>query len=146
MTDPADTREWHEDVVAQFRRTGGTVEYYGRVLVLLHHRGARSGVERVTPIVGIPDDEGWLVAASRRGAPDNPAWYYNVLAHPDVRIETPDDGIVAVHASRLLGAERDAAWRRFTSLSPVFEQYQAKTNRLIPLLRLGRREGEPERV
>ncbi|HEY5222746.1 MAG TPA: nitroreductase/quinone reductase family protein [Microbacteriaceae bacterium] len=136
---PIDTPEWHDDTVDQFRMTGGTVEYYGRVLVLLHHHGARSGAERVTPIVGIPDGDDWLVAASRRGAPKNPAWFYNVLTHPDVEIETPDDGTVGVLATRLLGAERDAAWSRFTSLSPVFAQYQAKTSRLIPLLRLTRR-------
>lgn len=136
---PIDTPEWHKDVVDQFRRTGGTVQYYGRALVLLHHRGARSGVERVTPIVGIPDGDDWLVAASRRGATENPAWFWNVLAHSNVQIETPDNGTVGVHATRLVGAERDAAWSRFTTLSPVFAEYQAKTSRLIPVLRLTRR-------
>ncbi len=139
MQDPIDTPEWHDDVVDQFRRTGGTVEPYGRILVLLHHYGAKSGAERVTPIVGIADSDQWLVAASRRGAPRNPSWFYNLLAHPDAEIETPDRGFVEVHATRLLGTERDDGWSRFTALSPVFAQYQAKTSRLIPVLRLKRR-------
>jgi deazaflavin-dependent oxidoreductase (nitroreductase family) len=136
---PADTPEWHASVVEQFRASGGTADYYGRVLVLLHHRGARSGVDRVSPVVGVKDDDGWLVAASRRGAPANPSWFYNLLAHPEVEIETPDDGTVQVVASRLDGAERDEAWTRFTAISPVFVQYQAGIDRLIPILRLTRR-------
>ena len=139
MSDPLDTPEWHDDVVDQFRRTGGTVEHYGRILVLLHHHGAKSGAERVTPIVGIADGDDWLIAASRRGAPKNPSWFYNVLGHPDVTIETPEEGTVEVVATQLLGTERDEGWSRFTNLSPVFAQYQAKTSRLIPVLRLTRR-------
>lgn len=140
MTDPPlDTREWHDDTVEQFRSNGGTVQYYGRILVLLHHTGAQSGAERVTPVVGIADGDGWFVAASRRGAPQNPAWFFNVREYPDIEIETPDDGTLAVYATQLHGEERDAAWARFMSLSPVFEQYQAATTRLIPVLRLSRR-------
>jgi hypothetical protein len=56
-----------------------------------------------------------------------------VLAHPDVEIETPDGGTIEVHATRLLSAERDEAWTRFTALPPVFAQYQAATGRLIPI-------------
>ncbi|AYG05247.1 nitroreductase/quinone reductase family protein [Gryllotalpicola protaetiae] len=139
MAEPQDTPEWHAHVIEQFRRTGGTTEHYGRALVLLHHRGARTRAERITPIVGIPDGDGWLAAASWRGAAVSPAWFRNVLAHPDVELETPDDGTVAVRATQLTGVERDAAWARFTALSPLFAQYQARTTRLIPLLRLSRR-------
>jgi deazaflavin-dependent oxidoreductase (nitroreductase family) len=136
---PADTAAWHDDVVEQFRSTGGTVQYYGRLLVLLHHRGARTGVERVNPVVGLPDGDGWLIAASRRGHEHHPSWLANLAAHPDVVIETPDAGTVEVTAERLHGAARDAGWARFTAVSPVFAEYQAKTSRLIPVLRLHRR-------
>jgi deazaflavin-dependent oxidoreductase (nitroreductase family) len=139
VSEPLDTPDWHDDVVSQFRRNGGTVEHYGRVLVLLHTRGARTGAERVTPIVGLPDGDGWLITASRRGHADNPAWLANLTAHPDAEIETPDDGTVAVRATRLTGDDRDRGWERFTRVSPLFEQYQAKTERLIPVLRLDRR-------
>lgn len=115
------------------------MQYYGRALVLLHHRGARSGVERVTPVVGIADGEGWFIAASRRGHALNPAWYSNLLAHPDVVIEVPDEGPVNVTARRLEGVERDDAWSHFERTSPVFAEYQASTERIIPVLRLIRR-------
>jgi deazaflavin-dependent oxidoreductase (nitroreductase family) len=92
-----------------------------------------------TPIVGIPQGDDWLIAGSRRGAEGNPAWFYNVLANPDVEIETPNRGTLALHATQLFGADRDEAWTHFTTLSPVFEQYQAGISRVIPVLRLSSR-------
>jgi len=134
---------WNDEIIAEFRRTGGSVESrgFGRRLVLLHHRGAKSGTERVTPVMAIrTDDDTWLIAASKAGAPENPHWFHNLLAHPDIEIETPDDGVVAVHADRLEGAERDEGWRRFTALpGGGFASYETKTSRTIPVLRLRRR-------
>jgi deazaflavin-dependent oxidoreductase (nitroreductase family) len=80
--------------------------------------------------------DAWLVAASKAGAPDNPAWYHNLLAHPDIVIETPDDGEVPVHATSLEGEERDEAWREFTAHNPGFLDYEQKTSRVIPVVRL----------
>ena len=136
---PIDTPEWHDETIEQFRKNNGTVRYYGRILVLLHHRGARTGVERITPVVGVRDSDDWIIAASRRGARQNPAWFHNVLAQPDVEIETPDDGVLEMRATRLLGNAWDEAWERFTSLSPVFAEYQAGTDRVIPIFRLTHR-------
>nr|WP_274636252.1 nitroreductase/quinone reductase family protein [Microbacterium bovistercoris] len=130
----------HNDpIVAEFRATGGTVAHFGRGLVLLHHIGARSGAERVTPVMGIREGDTWLIAASKAGADDNPAWYHNLVAHPEVEIETPDDGVVAVHATVLAGAERDAAWERFTAAAPGFRSYEKRTSRVIPVVKLTRR-------
>src|SRR5690606_18969402 len=112
---------------------------FGRSLVLLHHRGAITGAARVSPVMGIPSEAGWFIAASKGGAPDNPAWFHNLLAHPDVTIETPDEGEVAVRAVRLQGAERDAAWKLFTTRSPGFAEYERRTDRTIPVLELRRR-------
>ena len=135
-TSPGD---WNTRIIDEFRRTGGTVERFGDALVLLHHIGARSGIERVTPVMAIrPDDDTWLIAASKAGAPENPAWFHNLLAHPAVTIETPA-GDVAVHATRLTGRERDAAWSRFTAVSPGFRAYEERTDRVIPVLALRRR-------
>ena len=132
--------DWNKGIIDEFRATGGTVTNFGRGLVLLHHRGAKTGTERVSPVAAIREsDDSWFVAASKGGAPDNPAWFHNLLAHPDVEIETPDDGTVAVHAVRLEGAERDAAWDRFKERSEGFRSYEAKTTRTIPVLRLTRR-------
>jgi deazaflavin-dependent oxidoreductase (nitroreductase family) len=133
----ADNAGYNQPIVDEFRANGGTVEHFGRGLVLMHHIGAKSGVERVSPVASwktAPD--AWLVAASKAGAPQNPAWYHNLLAHPDIVIETPDDGEVQVHATSLEGEEREAAWREFTSHYPGFLDYEKKTSRVIPVVRL----------
>lgn len=133
--------DFNQRIVDEFRANGGTVETagFGRSLVLVHHLGATSGMERVAPVLGIPTEHGWLIAASKGGAPENPAWYRNLLAHPDVVIETPDDGEVAVQAVELTGADRDAGWARFLERSPAFAQYEQRTERTIPVLELRRR-------
>lgn len=131
---------WNDQVIAEFHANNGSVARFGRNLVLIHHVGAKTGVERIAPARAIRQDpDSWLVAASKGGAPENPAWYYNLIANPDVRIETPDDGTVSVHAEVLQGAERDAAWERFKEASPGFRDYEQKTSRVIPVLVLRRR-------
>ena len=131
---------WNDQVIAEFHANNGTVERFGRGLVLIHHIGAKSGEERIAPARALPDGvDAWLVAASKAGAPDNPAWYHNLIANPDVWIETPDDGTVAVHAEVLQGGERNEAWERFTEASPGFRDYEQKTTRTIPVVRLHRR-------
>lgn len=133
--------DFNQHIIDEFRVNQGTVETagFGRGLVLLHHRGARSGTERVSPVMGIPSDGGWFIAASKGGAPENPAWFHNLVVHPDTVIETPDEGEVAVHAVELRGAERDAAWALFTTRSPGFAEYERRTSRTIPVLELRRR-------
>lgn len=131
----------NQPIIDEFRANGGTVSHgFGRALVLLHHAGAKSGTLRVSPVMGIKTDaDTWLVAASKAGAPENPAWFHNLLAHPDTEIETPEDGVVAVRAEQLHGAERDAAWALFTAKSDGFRQYEQRTRRTIPVLALRRR-------
>ena len=144
MAAPADAAhddvvaDWNQQIIDEFRANGGTVTTmgFGRGLVLVHHLGARTGTERVSPVANIRDEDGSrLVAASKAGAPDNPAWYHNLLAHPDVTIETPE-GEEQVHVTELTGAERDAAWERFKQMSDGFRSYEEKTTRTIPVLRL----------
>ena len=132
---------WNDNIISEFRSTGGTVTTngFGRHLILVHHLGAKSGQERIAPLRAIRhDDDTWFIAASKGGAPDNPAWFHNLRAHPEVKIETPDDGVVQVHAEVLTGPERDEAWGRFIEASPAFGNYQEKTNRIIPVLALRR--------
>jgi deazaflavin-dependent oxidoreductase (nitroreductase family) len=136
--------DWNQNVIDEFRANDGTVSTagFGRALVLLHHVGAKSGQERVAPVMGIRQDpDTWLVAASKAGAPENPAWFHNLKAHPDVSIEVPGEGTVAVRARELTGDERDAGWAQFTARSPGFKQYEERTSRTIPVVALARREG-----
>jgi deazaflavin-dependent oxidoreductase (nitroreductase family) len=104
--------------------------------------GRKSGVERQTPVGWFPGKDGsWLIVASAVGAARNPAWYFNLAAHPDqVWIETPG-GKVAVTAEQLHGAERDEAWRQITTAAPRFGQYQKATDRELPVIRLAPRSG-----
>lgn len=135
-------KDWNANIVEEFRANGGDVTTggFGRHLVLLHHTGAKSGTQRVTPLMGLrTDDDTWLIAASKKGAPDNPDWYHNLKAHPDVVIETPDDGTVEVRADILRGTARDDGWARFTTASPGFRDYEARTPRVIPVIALRRR-------
>ena len=99
--------------------------------------GRKSGVERSTPVGWFPGDDGsWLIVASAAGAPKNPAWYYNIAAHPDkVRIELADRKVDVV-AAQLHGAAREQAWQQITSAAPRFAQYQEKTDRELPIIRL----------
>ncbi|WP_392543615.1 nitroreductase/quinone reductase family protein [Oryzobacter telluris] len=134
--------DWNTNIIEEFRANGGTVTTmgFGRGLVLLHHLGARTGTERVSPLAAIrADADTWLLAASKAGAPDNPDWYHNLRAHPEVSIETPDDGTVEVTARVLEGEARDEAWGRFTAMSEGFRSYEQKTTRVIPVVELTRR-------
>ena len=134
--------DWNQQIIDEFRANGGTVQTggFGRGLVLLHHVGAKSGAERISPVAGIrTSPHTWLVAASAAGRDHHPAWYHNLVAHPDVSIETPDDGTVEVHAVDLPRPERDAGWALFLERSEGFRSYEKKTSRLIPVLELRRR-------
>ncbi|MGN6127421.1 MAG: nitroreductase/quinone reductase family protein [Humibacter sp.] len=134
--------DFNQPIIDEFRANGGTVKTngFGDGLVLMHHVGAKSGTARVTPVRGMRlDADTWLVAASKAGAPENPAWYHNLLAHPDISIETPDAGTVDVRADNLTGAARDEAWAEFTAVNPGFLDYEKRTTRVIPMIALRRR-------
>ena len=133
---------FNEMVIDEFRANGGVVTEaapFGSSLVLLHTVGAKSGEPRISPVFSLADGDSWLVAASMAGAPSNPAWYHNLIAHPDASIEVGHDGevrTVDVVATELQGADRDAAWERFKEASDGFGAYEQRTSRTIPVLRL----------
>jgi deazaflavin-dependent oxidoreductase (nitroreductase family) len=131
--------DYNATVIAEFRANGGKVPNFGSSLVLVHSIGAKSGETRINPVMGIAQPDGsWLIAASKAGAPENPAWYYNLRAHPDAAIETPE-GTFDVVATELEGDEHTRGWAQFTSRSPGFAAYQEKTGgRVIPVIKLTR--------
>ena len=131
--------DWNSRVIDTFRANGGEVPQFGRSLVLVHHLGARTGTPRISPVMGFPTDDGWLVVASKAGAPEHPAWYHNLRAHPETTIETPDDGTVDVWARELDPDERSAAWTCITERAPGFADYERRTTRVIPVIKLTRR-------
>ena len=134
MSDPND---WNAGVIAEFRKNHGKVGGYfkGAPLLLLHHTGARSGKPRTNPVMYLKDGDRFIVFASKGGADTNPDWYYNMKAHPDVRIEIGDETIES-RAEEITGAERDRLYERQASTYPTFAQYQQKTKRRIPVVAL----------
>ena len=117
------------------RRSGG-----GGSTLVLTTVGRRSGVERVNPLRWFPGpDDSWIVVASAGGAVDNPGWYYNLGAHPDQARIDIGGSTIAVTAEQLHGAPREEAWQRIVAAAPGFGQYQKKTDRELPVIRLTRR-------
>ncbi len=84
-----DVHAWNQAIIAEFRANGGQVggQFEGAPLLLLHTTGARTGQPRVNPLAYTRDGERYVVIASKGGAPTNPDWYYNVVAHPRVTVE-----------------------------------------------------------
>ena len=126
---------WANKMAAgRIRRSG---KMMGFNALILHTVGAKSGADRITPVGWFPGtDDSWLIVASAAGARRNPAWYHNIAAHPDkVRIEVNGQAI-PVAAEQLHGTERDQAWQQITSTAPRFGQYQQKTDRQMPVIRL----------
>ena len=134
--------DWNDQVIAEFRANGGTVERFGRNLVVMHTLGAKSGEERLNPVMGIPEDGAWLVAATAAGNPADPAWAHNLRAHPDLDVEVAGtDGVetVAVHAEELPEPARGVGWEKFKAASPGFASYEEKTDRVFPIFKLSPR-------
>ncbi len=118
-------------------RRKGKMPGLGFNALVLTTIGRKSGVERKTPVGWFPGKDGsWLIVASAAGGAKNPAWYHNIAAHPDkVQIETAGRKTPVV-AEQLHGAEREQAWRQITAAVPRFAQYQQKTDRELPVIRL----------
>jgi deazaflavin-dependent oxidoreductase (nitroreductase family) len=132
--------DWNAQIIAEFRENGGKVSgpFEGSPMVLIHHRGAKTGTERVTPLMAQVDGERLFIFASKAGAPDNPDWYHNLKANPETTIEYLDDPDVAVRVVEVQGEERDRIWERQKRDWPQFAEYEASTERTIPVLELQR--------
>lgn len=132
--------DWNQKIIEEFRANAGNVggPFEGATMVLLHTTGAKSGVERVSPLVTQPDGDGrWLIFASKGGAPTNPDWFHNIKAGGPVAIEIGTE-TVAVSARVLEGEERERYWTKQKELRPTFADYERKTSREIPVILLER--------
>ena len=132
--------DWNQKIIEEFRANEGRVggPFEGAPMILVHHIGARSGTERVTPLVYFPEDDGrMLIVASKAGAPTNPDWYHNLRAHPEVDVEVGTETF-PVRVAEVTGPEREKVWDGVVAANPGFGDYQRKTDRTIPVLRLER--------
>jgi deazaflavin-dependent oxidoreductase (nitroreductase family) len=126
--------------VRVYRETAGERGYHwrGTTILLLTTRGRTSGEPRTTPLIHRTDGERWVVVASKGGAPAHPSWYENLLANPDATIEVLSE-TVPVRASTAEGEERARLWALMIEVWPAYDDYQARTDREIPVVVLTRR-------
>jgi len=132
----------NQAIIDEFRANEGRVGgfFEGKTLLLLHHKGAKSGAERVNPLAYQPQDDGSLaIFASAGGAPKTPDWYFNLVANPDATVEIGTDSF-PVRARVAQGEERERIWERQKHAWPGFAEYEQKTAgiREIPVIVLER--------
>lgn len=132
--------DFNQQIIDEFRANGGRVGggFEGAPLLILHTTGARSGQERVVPLVYQPVGDDHAVFASKAGAATDPDWFHNLLADPTATIEVGTETL-PVTARVLEGEERDAVWEQQKELMPGFADYEAATTRTIPVVVLERR-------
>lgn len=132
---------FNDRVIAEFRANEGRVggPFEGSQLLILHTTGAKTGEERVAPVMYFAEPEGLFVVASKAGTPENPSWFHNLVAHPHVHVEQATDaGIVEFDATAEVveREQRDILYERIIARAPGFAAYQHKTDRVIPVVRL----------
>jgi len=139
MSDTASANDWNRRIIEEFRGNAGKVggPFEGAPMLLLHHEGARTGIERVNPLVYQPVGEGFAVFASKAGAPTNPDWYHNLIANPEATVEVGED-TVRVRARVAEGEERERIWTKQKQDRPNFADYEKQTSRQIPVVILQR--------
>jgi deazaflavin-dependent oxidoreductase (nitroreductase family) len=110
-------------------------------VLLMHNKGAKSGTEHTTPVAYARDADRYVVFASKAGAPTNPGWYHNLIAHPEITIEVGDQTL-EVTVSELEGEERERIFARQTAAWPTFAEYAEKAgSRVIPVIALTPKSG-----
>ncbi len=128
--------DWNDGITKEFRANAGKVGgmFEGAPLLLLHHVGARTGTERVSPLMYQSVDGGYAIFASKEGADTNPDWFYNLKANPNTKVEVGAE-TVAVRARVAEGTEHDDIWTTQKDEWPQFAEYEDKTARdIIPVL------------
>ena len=130
--------DWNEKIIDEFRANEGRVggNFEGRTLLLLHHTGAKTGIERINPLAYQRlSNDSVAIFASKGGAPKTPDWFFNLVAHPDVEVEIGTESYSA-HARVAEGAERETIWEKQKADWPGFAEYEKKTEgiREIPVV------------
>ncbi len=151
MTDSAadEASDYNTQIITEFRANGGRVGgmWEGTTLILIHHIGAKSGIEHVTPVACSPQTEGrFAIWAANGGAPTHPNWYYNLKAHPGITVEvgTQTFTVLAEELGDTARAELwpklVAEWPKPVAGSPDLGAAQARTTRQFPVFMLTRQD------
>jgi deazaflavin-dependent oxidoreductase (nitroreductase family) len=169
-TAPAGLIGWNERIIAEFRANAGYAAWSsdeefaagrpvpppvpgfgghrGMPLILVHHTGAKTGRERISPLFYLAVGDSWAVFATHGGSPRHPVWYRNLVANPLTTIEVGTEGAgterVPVVARTVEGAERERIWAAQTALVPKFAEFEAASGRQIPVVLLERDHGRAD--
>ncbi|CAN5393873.1 nitroreductase family deazaflavin-dependent oxidoreductase [soil metagenome] len=132
-------KSWNDNIIDEFRANAGVVGgvFEGATMILIHSIGAKSGQERVIPLVTEPDGDNYVLIASKGGAPTNPDWYYNLVANPVIEVEVGAETF-KVRAVEAHGAERDRLFKVVADIRTGFWDYEKMTDRVIPVFSLQR--------
>lgn len=131
--------DFNASVIDEFRSNHGQVggQFTGAPMILVTTTGAKSGKPRTKPLVYLADGDRMVVFASNAGAPTNPDWYHNLVAHRRVTVEAGDEAFDAV-ASVAEGEERERLFAQQVAAMPGFADYLQRTDRVIPVVVLTR--------
>ena len=132
--------DWNQQIIDEFHANEGKVGgmFEGKNMVLITHTGAKSGKERVLPLVYTTDGDRYVIAASKGGADTNPDWYHNLVANPKIKVEIGTEKFDATAKLIEDRAERDRLYAGMVAHNPGFADYEKKTTRLIPVFVLER--------
>jgi deazaflavin-dependent oxidoreductase (nitroreductase family) len=127
--------DWNQTVIEEFRASGGRLsgDFEGVPMLILHTTGAKSGEPRVIPLMYRQEGDSLVIFASKAGAPTNPDWLHNLRAHPAVSVEVGSETRPVV-AREAQGEERERIWESHKEQFPGFAEYEAKTDRVIPVV------------
>lgn len=131
--------DWVREQVELYERSGGTegttLRDTGMPVIVVTNRGAKTGKLRKTPLMRVEHDGRYAAVASKGGAPEHPVWYHNLVADPHVEVQ---DGTVKqdMVARQVIGTEKAEWWERAVAAFPPYAEYQAKTDREIPVFLL----------
>ncbi|HET6949383.1 MAG TPA: nitroreductase family deazaflavin-dependent oxidoreductase [Acidimicrobiales bacterium] len=136
------TWDWVAKQVDAYESSGGTqgVMLQGVPTIVVTMQGRRSGKLRKAPVMRVEHDGSYVAVASKGGDPHHPGWYLNLLAHPDVTVRDGTE-VHEMRAREVTGEEKDAWWERAVAVWPAYADYQAKTDRVIPVVVLEPRAG-----
>jgi deazaflavin-dependent oxidoreductase (nitroreductase family) len=131
----AEFDDFNTKIIREFRENGGKVggPFEGAPVLILHTTGAKSGAVREHPVMYKDLGGSYAVFASKGGAPTNPAWYHNILAHPDIEAEIGTQ-TVPLRARVAESGERERIWVPWKTENPGFAEYEASTTRQIPVV------------
>ena len=137
-----ETSDYNTKIIKEFWANQGRVGgmWAGTTLILIHHIGAKSGIERVKPVACSPQADGrFAIWAANGGSPTHPNWYYNLKAHPKITVEVGAQTFTVL-ADELAGAARAELWPKLVAEYPTVGEHQAKTTRQFPVFLLTRQD------